>query len=163
MGHILNVAYDPKNNAHEHHWYHCWVFDIIPMGRKSYLNFEFVDVDHENNYEAFIAITVAIGVFMLAGMFLQLFFLKKSRQLIRMIKSPESGATYCILTTCIIRCLQILLVLNFLTTILRLVFASFNNHFSEWIFYNEKAYWIFRIEKLITFLIFSMTDLTYMM
>ena len=77
------------------------------------------------------AVSIIICIMLFIGFFILIYFLNKSQQLIKLIKSPQSGRTYCILTTCIIRCLQMLLILSIFVQFLRIIFVCMADHFER--------------------------------
>ena len=66
----------------------------------------------------------------LAFLIAQIYLLVISRRVIKQMKSPQVGSTYCILTVCLIRSLQLCLIISILISLFRLFFLSMYGSFS---------------------------------
>ena len=99
------------------------------------------------------------SVFLIA----QLYLLVISRRIIKQMKSPQVGSTYCILTVCLIRSLQLCLIISIVISLLRLFFLSMYGSYSETILMKERGYVIYYIYMIITQLQFFTIDLVFFM
>ena len=80
-----------------------------------------------------------------------------------MIKNPESGETYCILTVCIIRSLQICFVFSILVAFFRLFFICFGDNFSKLILETRSSYLLYFAYLVLANIQFFITDLLFFM
>ena len=74
--------------------------------KRDYLILTGFYLDPEKTPKSYWIVSTLILVLLIVGFVLLAFFMYRSQKLIKLIKSPQSGSTYCILTTCIIRSLQ---------------------------------------------------------
>lgn len=77
-----------------------------PSKKRDYLILTGFNLDPERTPRSYWIVSTLILVLLFLGFILLSFFIYRSQKLIKLIKSPQQGSTYCILTTCIIRSLQ---------------------------------------------------------
>ena len=128
-----------------------------------YLQLRGFRLDPNDNESLYWTVSVIITVLLILGFIILVFFLERTHQLLKLIKSPQQGSTYCILTTCIIRSLQLLLIFSMIVQFLRIIFVCMGNNYEELILQRMSTFWIYYIYQICVQFIFPVTDLTYLM
>ena len=100
---------------------------------------------------------------MVAAVSAQIYFMVISRRVISRIRSPQQGQTFCILTVCILRSLQLLLFMSIIVGLFRIAFIGMFDKFSELVLKNDMVYHIYYLYLLSSNFQHFCTDLLYFM